>query len=132
MVEDDSSILIGKRIDFWIKVDYAEGLPKEYCKDTYVQYKFYHDQDNFGTEICEGVNPNPKWNYSYHYTADYVSEDMLQYMIKDALCFRVYGSPSKGTGQAALIESEKGEKRDIEKQITKKHDLRKSEGMDVD
>ena len=42
----------------------------------------------------EGINRNPEWNYKYHMTVDCVTEDMIKYFLKDALCFKVYGTPT--------------------------------------
>jgi hypothetical protein len=86
--------LVGKKIDFNIIIKKANGLPERLCKDTYVKYSWYLDNREFQTEVFEGVERNPEWNYKHHMTVDCVTEDMIKYLNKDALCFKVYGTPT--------------------------------------
>ena len=93
MVEEPRE-LIGKRIDFNILIKKANGLPEMLCKDTYVKYNWYLDNEEYRTEACEAIDPNPEWDYKHHMTIDYVTEDLLKYFENDALTFKVYGTPT--------------------------------------
>lgn len=59
-----------------------------------MKYAWYLDNNEYQTNICEGVNRNPVYDYKFHMNVDCVTEDLLKYFDKDALCFKVYGTPT--------------------------------------
>ena len=68
--------LIGKRIDFNIKIENAQGLPNDLCRDPFVKYQFFDDPKQETPKI-EGVQPSPVFDYKKHYTVDEVSPAMV-------------------------------------------------------
>ena len=106
LIVDDPKELLGKRIDFNVIIDQAHDLPEMLCKDTYVKYNWYLDNEEFRTETCEGVDRNPKFNYKYHMTIDCVTEDLLKYFENDALSFKIYGTPTQEKFRKQLVMKE--------------------------
>lgn len=94
LMVDDPQELLGKSIDFNIVISQAQDLPEKLCKDVYVKYSWYLDNQYYQTNICEGINRNPVFNYKQHINIDCVTEDLLRYFDNDALCFKVYGTPT--------------------------------------
>jgi hypothetical protein len=41
LIPEEPEDLIGKRIDFIIEIKQATGLPKNFCRDVYCEYKFF-------------------------------------------------------------------------------------------
>jgi len=50
IVDEDPRILLGKRIDFNIVITKANNLPENLCKDTYVKYSWYLNNQEYRTE----------------------------------------------------------------------------------
>ena len=112
---DNPSELIGKSIDVNIVIEKASGLPENLCKDTYVKYSWYLGNEDYGTEIIEGVNNCPEYGYKYHLRIDCVTEDLLKYFEKDAISFRVYGNPTSAKFKKQLTLKNNAKKADAKK-----------------
>jgi hypothetical protein len=51
---DDPSELISMALDFKVEISHASKLPENFCKDIYCEYKFYLDNTQYTTEVCQG------------------------------------------------------------------------------
>lgn len=71
-----------------------------------MKYCWYLDNQEYQTEICEGVERNPKYGYKFHMNIDCVTDDLLKYFDNDALCFKVYGTPTHEKFRRQLTQKE--------------------------
>lgn len=91
MIPDEPEDLIGSRIDYVIKIEQAVDLPFNFCRDTFVEYQLYLNEEKFRTPSVKGNNRNPIFDYSNQHTQEYVTDGFIKYLKEDFLIFRVYG-----------------------------------------
>ena len=80
-------------IDFLVNILGAKDLPSNFCKDVFVEYKIYLEDTKYKTEVVEGKNRNPEFNYSHQHTQSVVTENFLKYIKNEVLIFKVFGFP---------------------------------------
>lgn len=109
LIVDEPHELIGKSIDLNIVVKSAANLPEHLCKDVYVKYTWYLDNQSYQTDPINQTNKNPSFVHKNHITIDCVTEDLLKYFEHDALCFKIYGTPlnAKIRKQITMAEEKK-------------------------
>ena len=95
--------LLNRRIDFLVTIQSAKDLPSNFCKDVFVEYKIYLEDQKYRTKVVEGKNRNPEFNYSLQHTQSVVTENFLKYIKSEVLIFKVLGYPDvrKETGPSA-------------------------------
>ena len=80
MLTDNPEDLKGHRMDFIVEINHAMDFPKDLCKDIFVEYQFYLDEELHRTQICEGKQTNPVFNYRKQHTIEYISDGFLKYL----------------------------------------------------
>ena len=68
----------------------ARGLMEVANKNIYIEYTFSDDEGSHKTGIASGKKFDPKFGEEHKFEVQ-VSENMLRYIQKDAICFQVYG-----------------------------------------
>lgn len=91
MIPNTPEDLLDQRIDFAVEIKRAIDLPEHFCRDVYVEYNFYLDDQPYQTPIIPGKHQNPIFDYRYHHTVHNVSENFLKYLKINAVCFKVFG-----------------------------------------
>lgn len=91
MFTDNPADLKGHRMDFIVEINHASDVPAESCKDMFVEYQFYLDEEVHRTPVCEGAASNPVFSYRKQHTVEYVSDGFLKYLDEKQLCFNVFG-----------------------------------------
>ena len=71
----------------------AEALPKKFCKDVFCEYTFFLDEQPYQTPVIPEKHTDPVFDYRYHHTISAVTENMINYLKNNAICFKVYGFP---------------------------------------
>lgn len=82
-IEDPMKDLLGKRLDFLIKIENAK-LPQDFCRDTFVEYSLMNEEnkfESFRTQFILGKNQAPNYNFSKQHTYRRVNEKILDYLI---------------------------------------------------
>jgi hypothetical protein len=83
MFTDNPDDLKGHRLDFIVEISHATDVPQDACKDLFVQYQFYLEDQFHTTQIVQGNNSSPVFNYRKQHTIEYVSDGFLQYLDKE-------------------------------------------------
>ena len=91
MIPDEPEDLLDQRIDYIVQIDCATDLPINFCRDTYVEYQLYLNEERFKTNIVQGSNRNPSYNYARQHTQEWVTDGFIKYLKEEFLVFRVYG-----------------------------------------
>lgn len=60
--------LLDRRIDYQVQIIRATDLPSNFCKDVFVEYQIYLNEQVFRTESIEGKSREPEFNYSKQHT----------------------------------------------------------------
>lgn len=108
MIPDEQEDLLERRIDFIVKIDNAENLPLDFCRDVYCQYSFFLDNQKYKTGKIKGKNQNPKFNYMHHHTVNCVTSLLLEHLKNDCLTVELYGYPDmKKSGSASGVAKKK-------------------------
>jgi len=63
LIPDEPMDLVGQRIDFNVQIIRAYDLPSYFCKDVYCEYQFYIDKEKYKTQINEGKNQRPEFEF---------------------------------------------------------------------
>lgn len=93
--------MLGREIFFNVKVNQAKNLPMDLCTNVFVEYLFKHEPENvYRTEVFNGKNPSPVFNYSKLHSVDCINDYILEYFLNDHIVFKTYGNPAFG-GQIA-------------------------------
>lgn len=99
---EDVKDLLGRDIYFNVNVTEAKNLPMELCTNAYVEYIFKHEPENvYRTDVFNGKNPNPVFNYTKSHAIDCVNEYILDYLNNGNIVFKTYGNPAFGGKIAA-------------------------------
>jgi hypothetical protein len=80
MFTDNPEDLKEHRIDFIVEVNFAQDLPADFCRDVYVEYQFYLDEETNKTQATEGKNQSPVFEYRKQHTVGYVTDNFLEYL----------------------------------------------------
>eukprot|EP00762_Andalucia_godoyi_P008077 ANDGO_02152.mRNA.3 Kinesin-related protein 1 len=88
---EDAKELIGRAIEFSIKIPYARGLPTALCTNVFVRYKFFLDEQVYETEKATKKTINPTFNYVRLFRISPVTEDFVKYLESEAIQFEVFG-----------------------------------------
>ena len=85
MIPDSPHDLVGQRIDFIINIVRAYDLPINFCKDVFIEYTFYLDNEKYETIKIQGKNCDPIFDYRFHHTVEFCSETFIEYLLKDSV-----------------------------------------------
>ena len=66
-------------------------MPSNFCKDVFVEYSFYRDDKKRMTPVIRGKERSPVFNFSEFHKDCMVTDQMLDYLLKSTLCFKVFG-----------------------------------------
>ncbi|XP_050706833.1 kinesin-like protein KIF28 isoform X2 [Eriocheir sinensis] len=89
MFVDDPSDLVGKPLNFKVKIVSCNGLPNKYA-DMYCTYRIYLDEDETKTKtVSETSNPNFQHSKIYSFTP--ATEQLVHYLKNGTLTVRVMG-----------------------------------------
>lgn len=67
-VPDAPEDLLNRRIDYLVCITSARDLPSNLCKDVFVEYSIYLEDEKHCTDIVEGKNRNPEFNFQKQHT----------------------------------------------------------------
>lgn len=65
---DQPEDLLDRRIDFVVNIIKARNLPSNFCKDVFVEYQLYLEEEKYRTAVIAGKNRDPEFNYTKHHT----------------------------------------------------------------
>lgn len=85
----DSTELIGKGVQFLVRIAHAKGIPAKFSNDVYVGFSFNGDHKE--TEPCEKKSTEPKFKFEHRFRVESINEQVRQYLLKDACIFEVKG-----------------------------------------
>lgn len=109
---DDPSELISQVLDFKVEISHASQLPANFCREVYCEYKFYLDNTQYQTEVQEGKNQNPRFNYNHQHSVECVTQSLLDYLSNEKLQIKLFGiqdlQPRKNGGQTFIQSSMTG------------------------
>jgi len=91
MIPDEPEDLIDQRMDYVVQIENATDLPQNFCRDTFVEYQLYLNDEKFRTDTIKGSDRNPTFGYSKHHTQEWITDGFIKYLKEDYLVFRVYG-----------------------------------------
>eukprot|EP00002_Diphylleia_rotans_P023808 TRINITY_DN4688_c0_g1_i2.p1 TRINITY_DN4688_c0_g1~~TRINITY_DN4688_c0_g1_i2.p1 ORF type:complete len:1214 (+),score=278.54 TRINITY_DN4688_c0_g1_i2:125-3766(+) len=89
---DEPEELIGRRLDFLVRLPHARGLPAKFTKNVFCQFSLF-GQDNILTKTVSG-SINPEFNFQQQFTIPKIDMDILQYLLKDFLFVHLYAEPT--------------------------------------
>lgn len=92
-VPDQPEDLLNRRIDYLVQISQAKDLPSNFCKDVFVEYQIYLEEEKYRTEVVPGKNRDPEFKYQKHHTQSVVTENFLKYIKDECLTFKVFGFP---------------------------------------
>ncbi|CAH1788618.1 unnamed protein product [Owenia fusiformis] len=84
--------LKGQKYNFTININGARGLPSKYDR-SFCTFKFYLDDVPIKCDECTGFNPNYKFKQQFTYSP--VTQQLLDYIQKEALVINVWGKQKK-------------------------------------
>ncbi len=79
----------------------AKDLPSNFCKDVFVEYSIYLEDEKHRTAVIEGKSRDPEFNYQKQHTQMVVTENFLKYVKDEVLTFRLKGFPDVKKQDAA-------------------------------
>ena len=80
LLVEEPNELLGKEIFFRVDIKECKNLPRDTCKDVYIEYIFKHEPEmKYRTEPFSGKNPNPTFGYTKQHRIDQVSDYHLDY-----------------------------------------------------
>ena len=94
MIPESPMELVNQRIDFNVIISKVFDLPPNFCKDVYVEYTFYlNNEIKYHTETIIGKAQEKEFEYKKHHTVDVCTEHFINYLLNEQMCFKVYGLP---------------------------------------
>lgn len=80
--------MLGKEIFFNVKVNECKNLPMDLCTNVFVEYIFKHEPENvYRTEVFNGKNPSPVFNYSKLHSVDCINDYILDYFTNENVSY---------------------------------------------
>jgi len=98
-----SEELIGKPLTLLVRIPGARGLPSKYNNDVFVNFSFQECVKE--TEACELKTSDPTWKFQTRIKFDCVTEELRQYLLKEAAVFEVRGFSDPQVHQAQAAEA---------------------------
>ena len=68
-------------------------MPTNFCKDVFVQYQLYLEETKYQTDVVQGKNRQPEFNYRRQHTQTVVTENFLKYIKNEVMAFKLFGFP---------------------------------------
>ena len=93
LISDEPMDLVGNRLDFIVEITKAFELPEDFCKDVMCEYSFYLDEQKYTTTKVLGKNSSPLFDYRKHHIMEYCSENFVNYLLNDTICFKLFAYP---------------------------------------
>ncbi|XP_025096208.1 kinesin-like protein KIF28P [Pomacea canaliculata] len=100
---DSPNQMLGKPLNFIIKILGAKGLPRN-LKKTYCKFKFYLDNAETKTEEVQDSS-NPDYNFEKKCTYKTVTQQLLDYLIDDNLMVEVWGQQKEDGYKSGITGS---------------------------
>eukprot|EP00831_Metopus_contortus_P021323 TRINITY_DN19513_c0_g1_i4.p1 TRINITY_DN19513_c0_g1~~TRINITY_DN19513_c0_g1_i4.p1 ORF type:complete len:241 (+),score=42.08 TRINITY_DN19513_c0_g1_i4:133-855(+) len=105
MIPEDPAELVGGRLDFQVEIREARDLPENCCKDVFCEYSFHLDETKYTTSPVKGRSRNVNFSYCGSHTVDVITENFLNYLLRDYMCIKVYGySNSIKVGRPTVLK----------------------------
>lgn len=86
---DDPKEMIGRSLNFVVKIKSAMGIPTKY-KDVYCKYKIFLDKEDNITDK-KGGSISLEFNHRKYFNFDVATSQLVDYLIKSALTIQVWG-----------------------------------------
>ena len=85
---EDTKEMLGREIFFNVKINQAKNLPMDLCTNVFVEYIFKHEPENvYRTEVFNGKNPSPVFNYSKLHSVDCINDYILDYFTNENVSY---------------------------------------------
>ena len=96
-------------LHFVLRVEAARGLLDAANRNVFVRFNFSDDDTSHVTPRAEGKHAAPQFDFRHQLHMPVVSEQLLRYLQKDAICFDVWGEQdevqdAERAGGAAAME----------------------------
>lgn len=85
MIPEDPMELENQRMDFRVEIVRAFDLMEDFCQDIHCEYQFYIEDQKFSTQIVEGKNREPVFNYKHHHTVEPCTKNFIEYLLKESV-----------------------------------------------
>eukprot|EP00327_Prymnesium_parvum_P006600 CAMPEP_0182806980 /NCGR_PEP_ID=MMETSP0006_2-20121128/5888_1 /TAXON_ID=97485 /ORGANISM="Prymnesium parvum, Strain Texoma1" /LENGTH=1608 /DNA_ID=CAMNT_0024932631 /DNA_START=18 /DNA_END=4844 /DNA_ORIENTATION=- len=86
----DGEAILHKKLHFVLRIEQARGLMETANKNVYIEYLFSDQEGSHKTGVAQGKKFDPKFGEEHKFEF-LVSDTMMRYLQKDAICFQVYG-----------------------------------------
>ena len=86
----NSEAILGQKLFFVLRIEQARGLMEAANKNVFIKYTFSDDEGEHTTGVAQGKKFDPKFGEDHKYDIT-VTDNMLRYLQKDAICFEVFG-----------------------------------------
>ncbi|KAK3106540.1 hypothetical protein FSP39_022244 [Pinctada imbricata] len=81
--------LVGKEVNFKVKITSARGLPKKFT-EMYAKFKVFIDENWKQTKKIKDT-PNPDWNFSEVFKYPKATEELITYLSDKAIMVQIWG-----------------------------------------
>lgn len=92
LLPNDPSELLDQELNFKVKISHLSNLPADFGSNIFCEYKFYMDEKKYTTQVCEGKNQTPQFNYDQLHHVDCVTKFLIDYLTEDKLTIKIYGN----------------------------------------
>ena len=83
-----SDKLIGKRLDYLVKIKQAKLLPANLYNNVFCEYRFFDSKQKYTATMKEGAF---KFDYCRQHSVEKVNAAFISYLQNDCIFFRVFG-----------------------------------------
>ena len=92
-IDEPEELLERERLDYAVEITRATNLPINFCKDVFVEYEIFIDGPKYKTEVVQGKNRDPEFNYRMQHCRDPMTKEFLEYLLTKNIQFKVFGFP---------------------------------------
>eukprot|EP00048_Salpingoeca_helianthica_P001914 m.52729 g.52729 ORF g.52729 m.52729 type:complete len:981 (-) comp11792_c0_seq1:836-3778(-) len=105
---EDPAELVGRRVDYLLRISAIKGLPQKFNKNVYCKYSFFGDEQPVSTPVLADASTG-RFDYSRQLTFNPVTKELVDHLESQSLSFEVYGQQtavvSKTGATAELMKS---------------------------
>lgn len=85
--------IVGMSFRYKINIKSIKWADKCFCNEIIIEYKSFTNESSYKTNLIH-VNPHitgVEINQNFYHEIEYLSEELLEYLLKESLCFKIYG-----------------------------------------
>lgn len=102
---EDPKELIGRGMNFVVKINSAAGIPTKYT-DTYCKYSMFLDTTEIKTNVVKATSM-PAYKHSKYFNFDLVTSQLVDYLSNGCLMIQVWGKQKAGQPAVKKAQSTK-------------------------